>query len=82
MALIVDLFLQAMQMALVVAVAPKTRRIGMAKLDAVYWVCGASSGKPQSQMALRRVARVARRWIANAVRLPAKIMKARMMRPL
>ena len=23
----------------------------------MYWVCGASSGKPQSQIALRRVAR-------------------------
>ena len=61
---------------------PNTRRIGIAKLALAYWVCGASSGNPQSQMALRRVALVAKRWITMAVMVPDAIRNVRMMSPL
>ena len=44
---------------------PKTRRIGCAKLPAVYCVAGLGSGKPQSQAGARRSAREARRWIGE-----------------
>ena len=39
------------------ASVPNTRRIGWAKLPAVYWVRGLGSGKPQSQAGARRTAR-------------------------
>ena len=47
-------------------IVPKTRRIGWAKLPAVYWVAGLGSGKPQSQAGARRTAREAKRWMAKA----------------
>ena len=42
-------------------IGPKTRRMGSAKLVAVYCVSGRGSGKPQSQAGARRTAWVARR---------------------
>ena len=42
---------------------PNTRRIGWAKLSAVYCVAGLGSGKPQSQAGPRRTAREAKRWM-------------------
>ena len=42
---------------------PNTRRIGCAKLPALYWVIGLGSGKPQSHGGARRTACEAKRWI-------------------
>ena len=45
---------------------PKTRRMGCAKLSAVYCVIGLASGKPQSQAGARRSRFDAMRWTAQA----------------
>src|SRR5215467_7747177 len=62
--------------------APNTRRIGIAKLELVYWAAGEASGKPQSQIALRRVARVANRWIVIAVNVAEPARNSRINSPL
>ena len=45
---------------------PNTRRIGCAKLPAVYCVAGSALGKPQSHGSERRTACDASRWMASA----------------
>ena len=61
---------------------PNTRRIGCAKLPAVYCVAGLASGNPQSQAGARRTAREARRWMANAARNPDIAINVKMRMPL
>src|SRR5690242_5324382 len=61
---------------------PKTRRIGWEKLEAVYWIAGFGSGKPQSQAGARRRRSDARRWIATEAIDPDSSMKANTRRPL
>src|ERR1043166_1168417 len=54
----------------------------MAKLEAVYCAAGGGSGKPQSQIAARRVLRVAKRWMKAAVSVPDTTRKNRITAPL
>ena len=60
------------------AAAPYTRRSGWAKLEAVYWVAGDGSGKPQSQAGPRRVRRSDRRWTTISVVSEAMATKSAM----
>src|SRR5258708_732448 len=62
--------------------APTTRRIGWAKLLAVYWVIGLGSGAPQSQAGARRTAWEANRWMAIAHSPAEAVMNASTKRPL
>ena len=61
---------------------PNTRRIGWAKLAAVYWLAGVGSGKPQSHAGARRTARDARRCTTTTVSRIEAAMKANTSRPL
>src|SRR5258708_39513803 len=61
---------------------PNTRRIGCAKLPAVYWVTGVASGKPQSQGAERRIECDAQRWMTYAARLAATAIRMNNSNPL
>src|SRR5690242_2658058 len=62
--------------------APNTRRIGIAKLELVYCAAGDASGNPQSQIGLRRVARVANRWMTIAVTAAEPARNSRIRSPL
>src|SRR5258708_32007665 len=62
--------------------APNTRRIGWAKLPAVYWVIGLGSGAPQSQAGARRTVWEANRWVAIAHNPAEAVMNASTRRPL
>src|SRR6476620_11895882 len=62
--------------------APHTRRIGWAKLSAVYCVAGLGSGNPQSQAGPRRTARDANRWMISITTNVEMVMKTNTSRPL
>src|ERR1700683_4419723 len=62
--------------------APNTRRIGCAKLSAVYCVAGRGSGNPQAQAGARRSACEANRWITNTVNQADPAMNRNTSRPL
>ena len=61
---------------------PNTRRIGWAKLPAVYWVIGLASGNPQSHAAERLTACEAQRCMTYATSHAATAMKMNSSRPL